>query len=368
MILLGGLLFLAFLPYLAEQIEYAITRGRERARADVAREELAGLPDAVNRFSLAAKAVEPCVVGVRIRRATARPVNDEWWSFGPPGNAMEGLGSGVIVDPDGYIITNFHVINGANEINVTLSDGRTYRDCDVQRVGEDPGSDIAVLKVNASGLTAAPWGDSDRLDVGDQVLAMGSPYGLAQTVTAGIVSAKERRGLPVPNIFYQDFLQTDAAVNPGNSGGPLVSLKGQVVGINTAIYGERYQGISFAIPSRIAQDVYNRLRQGEKIARGWLGVKMQPLTDDLARNLDLGDTRGALVNDVVPESPAATAGVTPYDVIVQWNDRAISNENDLRYLVASASVGEQVRMEVVRSGKRTKLAVTVGQRPPLLGP
>jgi serine protease Do len=223
---------------------------------------------------------------------------------------------------------------------------------------------VAVLRIDAAKLTAAPWGDSDKLEVGDQVLAVGSPYGLAQTVTAGIISAKERRHLPVEkDIVYQDFLQTDAAVNPGNSGGPLVNLKGQVVGINTAILGERYQGISFAIPSRIAQDVYNRLRAGEKIVRGWLGVKMDRLDYRLAQKLGLDDTRGALVAEVIDDSPAQKAGIEAGDVIIQWDNHPLADENDLRFRVASTPVGTAVKIKVIRDGKPRDFAVTVTERP-----
>jgi serine protease Do len=288
---------------------------------------------------------------------------DEWAAFGPPSmGIMEGQGSGVIVDKDGYVITNFHVVNGATQVTVTLSDGRPIRD--VELVGDDPTSDLAVLKISASGLTEAPWGDSDRLEVGDQVLAVGSPYGLDQTVTAGIISAKERRGLPVPNsgLIYQDFVQTDAAVNPGNSGGPLVNLKGEVVGINTAIIGQGYQGISFAIPSNLAKSVYEKLKAGERIVRGWLGVRMQPLTERDARALGLEDTRGALVDGVVRDSPAEQAGIKPADVIVAWNGKPVRDANDLRFLIAGTAVETTVKVTVIREKEKLELPVTVGDR------
>jgi len=209
----------------------------------------------------------------------------------------------------------------------------------------------------------AQWGDSDKLEVGDQVLAIGSPFGLAATVTAGIISAKERRGIPVSEaLYYQDFLQTDAAVNPGNSGGPLVNLSGQIVGINTAIFGDRYQGTSFAIPSRIAQEVYQKIRAGEKLARGWLGVSMQRLTDSLAERLKLPEPRGALVADVVEGSPAEKAGILPGDVIVEWNGRTVNDINDLRFLVAATKVGSQVKAVVYRDGAKVELTVTVAER------
>lgn len=361
LVLLGGLLILLLLPYIAEQVQYAITRGRERAAAEVAREQIAVLPEAANRFVLAAKAIEPSVVGIKMIRVSTR--RDEWAVFGrqQPG-VMQGQGSGVIVDKDGYILTNFHVVSGADQVSVTLSDGRTIGN--VKLVGDDPTSDLAVLKIDASGLMAAPWGDSDSLQVGDQVLAVGSPYGLAQSVTAGIISAKERRGLPVPNsdLIYQDFLQTDAAVNPGNSGGPLVNLKGEVVGINTAIIGQGYQGISFAIPSNLAKSVYEKLKAGEKIARGYLGIGMDSLTEQQAKAQGLEDTRGALVKGVMRGSPAEEAGIEPGDVIVAWNGKPVNDENNLRFLVAGTAVGAQVKVTIVREKEKRELTVTVGER------
>ncbi len=367
LLVLTGLIFLLALPYVAEQVSYGIARGRAVAEAEAARDLLASLPEGVNRFNFAAKAVEPSVVGVRMVRLLNRgQIADEWTPLRrTPVDAMEGQGSGVIVDKEGYIITNFHVINGASRVTVTLNDGRKFDAVEI--VGFDPASDIAVLKINATSLVAAPWGDSSKLEVGDQLLAIGSPFGLAETVTAGILSAKQHRNLPVANVFYQDFLQTDAAVNPGNSGGPLVDLKGQVVGINTAIFGDRYQGISFAIPSQIAQDVYQRLRKGEKVIRGWLGVRMQDLNDSLAEKLKLPEVRGALVADVLEDSPAQKAGIQPGDVVVQWNDKRVMDINDLRFMVASSPLGAQIKVKVFRDGKETELTVTVGERRPTLG-
>jgi serine protease Do len=367
--LLAGVVFLAVLPYMAEQFEYAVTRGRERARAEVAREELAGLPDAVNRFRLAAKAIEPSVVGIEVTRLVGGPdIDDEWSSFFSPGPRVGmGQGSGVIVDKDGYIVTNFHVVNGAGVVNgvpqitVRLSEGRALHDVEV--IGTDPASDLAVLRIRASGLVAAPWGDSEQLEVGDQVLAVGSPYRLAQTVTSGIISAKDRRGI-IQNLALQDFLQTDAAINPGNSGGPLVNLRGEVVGINTAIVGEAYQGIGFAIPSKLAQDVYNRLKAGEKVPLGWLGVAMQDLNDRLAEQLKLEGVRGVVITDVVGGSPAGKAGLQPGDVILEWNGKRVSDANDLRFLVAGTRAGSAVKVVFHRNGQRQEATVTVAERPP----
>jgi len=360
--LLTGLILLAVLPYVAEQLEYAITRGRERAQAEVAREELAALPDAVNRFRLAVKAVEPSVVGIEVVRPVGgAPLDDEWAGFFSPPQPRFGMGqgSGVIVDKAGYIVTNFHVVNGARQITIRLSDGRTIHDVEV--IGTDPASDLAVLRIKASGLEAVPWGDSDKLEVGDQVLAVGSPFRLAQTVTSGIISAKDRRGI-IQNLELQDFLQTDAAINPGNSGGPLVDMKGQIVGINTAIVGETYRGIGFAIPSRIAQDVYSRLKAGEKVPRGSLGVHIQDVTDRLAEQFKLREIRGVLVTEVMPGSPAEKAGLQPGDVILEWNGKRVADANDLRFLVAGTKVGSSVKVLIVREGEKRELTVTVGER------
>jgi S1-C subfamily serine protease len=267
----------------------------------------------------------------------------------------------VIVDAEeGYIITNAHVIDKATRISLQLSDGRTIQDAQV--VGSDPLTDLAVLKIPPRGLTAAPWGDSGKLEVGDPVLAVGNPFGLARTVTAGIISAKERRGMPVSTI-YQDFLQTDAAVNPGNSGGPLLNTRGQVVGINTAIVGEAYQGISFAIPSNMAKDVYERLKTSGKVVRGWLGVTLQPLDESLSRRLKIKDGRGAVVTGVVDGGPADRAGVQPGDVIVEFNGKPVHEAGDLLLAVGSAEVGSRGRLVVIRDGKRTEQKISVGERP-----
>ncbi|MGQ9574482.1 MAG: S1C family serine protease [Thermoguttaceae bacterium] len=360
-LLLFGLVFLLALPYLAEQIAYAINRGKARADAEAAREELAQLPDPERRYRSVVKAVTPSVVAVEmVRLIRGRRYRDEWsWLFEPPLGAY-GQGSGVIVDEQGYVVTNFHVVNGATEVQVRLNDGRVVRD--VRFVGADPASDLAVLKIDAGRLTAAKWGDSDELEVGDPVLAIGAPYGFAETVTAGIVSAKNRR-LPDDRLELADFLQTDAAVNPGNSGGPLVNLKGEIVGINTAIYGPRYQGIAFAIPSRLAQDVYEKLKAGQPVPRGYLGVGMDEVTRELAEQLGLDQPGGVVITEVAPGSPAAKAGLQPADVILQWDGKPVNSTQDLRFLVASSKIGSTVKVLLYRDGRKQEVTVTVGQRP-----
>lgn len=356
-----ALLIVTFLvPYLVESIQFAATRGRERAQAEVAKNVLASAPPGESRFATVAKAIEPSVVGIVTTQGVQR--GDEWSHlFGlAPQSRAEALGSGVIVDPGGYIVTNYHVVANARSIVVKLSDGRSIDAVTV--VGADPASDLAVLKINSRGLIAAKWGDSEKLAVGDQVLAVGSPYGLSRTVTAGIISAKDRRGLALGSA-YQDFLQTDAAVNPGNSGGPLVDMRGEVVGINTAIYGKAYQGISFAIPSNVAKDVYERLRTTGRVERGWLGVELQELDDRLARRLGLRDVRGALVASVVPGSPAEKARLQPGDVIVQWNGKTVESRDDLPLLVAATPIGKSVNVTIVRDGKPREVQVAVGRAP-----
>ncbi len=348
-------------PHLAEQVQFAITRGDQRAKAEVARAEIKALPEAVNRFRLVAKAVAPCVVGVKVVQVVGRRWPGDEWSANPLLRA-EGEGSGVVVDAAGYILTNYHVIENAAQVQVQLADGRNVPNVPV--VGTDPLTDLAVLKVNDGTLLAAPWGDSDQLEVGDQVVAVGNPYGLTRTVTAGIVSAKDRR--EATDRGYQEYLQTDAAVNPGNSGGPLVDLKGQVVGINTAIYGHAYQGISFAIPSRLAHEVYDRLRTEGRISRGWLGVAMKEVPESSAKQLGLDSPAGVTVAEVVPGSPAQRAGLRRNDVIVRWDDHKVADSLDLSRAVAKTKIGAKVEVGLIRDGKRIARSVEVAERPPQL--
>jgi len=355
MFVLVILIALLIMPSVAERVQFALTRGEQRAKAEVAREQLAEMPNAVNRFRLVAQSIEPSVVGIdTVRLVGGRSLGDEWLGFG-----ARGEGSGVIVDEAGYIVTNFHVIARAAEVKVRLSDGRTISN--VRIIGADPLTDLAVLKIDAGQLVAAPWGDSDALEVGDEVVAVGNPFGLARTVTAGIVSAKDRRAVTSQGLH--EFLQTDAAVNPGNSGGPLLNLKGEVVGINTAIYGRTYQGISFAIPSRLAREVYEKLKTTGQIERGWLGVEMDELTEAAAERLGLRELRGVVVHRVLPDSPAERAGIQVGDVILEWDGQEIGDPLDLRRAVARAKIGSRVDVLLIRHGRERVFTVEVGRRP-----
>ena len=261
----------------------------------------------------------------------------------------------MIVDPAGYILTNAHVLSQAAEggVTVQLSDGRTIDRATI--VGVDPATDLAVLKIDAGQLTAADWGDGAALEVGDPVLAVGSPYGLAETVTAGIIA--EDRNVGIEHVRYEDFLQTDAAINPGNSGGPLVNMDAQIVGINTAIIGHGNQGIGFAIPSDLAKKVYGLLRTSG-ISRGWIGVGVQNLTKSLAEKFGLKDTHGALVAQVFSDSPADKAGLKAGDVIVAWDKQPIANANDLRIAAARTEPGKKAQVAFYRNGKRQDATIT----------
>jgi serine protease DegQ len=270
------------------------------------------------------------------------------------------LGSGVIVSPAGYILTNHHVVDAADEIEVALTDGKKML---AKVVGIDPETDLAVLRVSADGLPAITFGQSEALQVGDPVLAIGNPFGVGQTVTSGIVSALGRSGLHINT--FENFIQTDAAINPGNSGGALVDARGNLVGINTAIYSRSggSMGIGFAIPVSTAKMVLDQIIRNGTVTRGWIGVEVQEITPALAESFKLGDTRGTIIAGVLRGGPADKAGVKPGDVLTAINDAAVSDPQRMLNLVAALQPGSSAKMRLQRQAQVLDVVVTVGRRP-----
>lgn len=356
--LLAVLAAVLFLPSFIERVYYSMTLGRERAEADSARSQLPSptLTEISRQFAVVAKAIEPSVVHI-----------DTVQSVDGDGRAIDasltpqaiGQGSGVIVDEAGYILTNNHVVQNASEIRVNLS-GNESREAEV--VGLDETTDLAVIKIPAGGLIAAQWGDSEALEVGSLVWAVGNPFGLDRSVTLGIVSAKNRRRFRGMSP-YQDFLQTDAAINPGNSGGPLVDVSGKIVGINTAIVGRSYQGVSFSIPTSTAKEVYERLRESGKVTRGFMGVMLGDVSENSAEKSGVASQAGAVVLGVEPGAPAATAGILAKDVIVAWDGQTVRDATELTLLVGKTKVGETVKVKLIRDGEPLEVELRVEERP-----
>jgi serine protease Do len=270
------------------------------------------------------------------------------------------LGSGVIVSKDGYILTNNHVVDGATEVKVTMTDGREFT---AKVIGRDPKSDIAVIKIAADNLPTLAIADSDKVEVGDVVLAVGNPFGVGQTVTKGIVSATERGGMGIED--YENFIQTDAAINPGNSGGALVDIDGRLIGINTAIMSRSggSQGVGFAVPSDLARNVMQSLVADGHVTRGYLGVSIQNITPTLADEFKLKEVHGALVGDIVPDSPAAKAGLKDGDVVLEFNGKKVADSRHLQLEVADTKPGSTVPVEILRNGEKQTLKVTVKPLP-----
>ena len=300
------------------------------------------------------------------QRGSAFPFDDPLLRrfFGPGFERREekipyGLGSGVLVSADGYVLTNNHVIEGADEIKVTLADGR---ELDAEIIGSDPRTDVAVLKVQGQDFSHATLADSDTLRVGDIVFAVGNPLGVGQTTTMGIVSATGRSNLGIIERGYESFIQTDASINPGNSGGALVDAIGRVVGINTAIISTSRGsiGIGFAIPINLAASVMRSLVETGVVARGYLGVQMQDVDADLAPQFGLSEARGAIVVDVVPDSPADRAGIRQEDVVVSFNGRPVANSTELRMLIAQVLPGQKAVVRVMRNGQPLELTAELG--------
>jgi len=327
-------------------------------------------------FAPLIKKVAPSVVKVSVTvqaKKTAgqdSEIPDFWRYFGLPGDEQgsqrqfraprqHGVGSGVIVSKDGYILTNNHVVDNAETIKVETNENREFTG---KVIGRDPKTDVAVIKIEANDLPFLPLADSDKIEVGDVVLAIGNPFGIGQTVTSGIISAKGRATL---GLDYEDFIQTDAAINPGNSGGALVDTEGRLVGINTAILSESggNQGIGFAVPSNLARWVMNSLVKNGHVERGFLGVSIQDLTPQLAKQFNVKDTQGALVSSVTPDSPADKAGLKSGDVIIEFNGRAILDSRHLKLQVAETAPGSSTPIKVMRDGVSKMLSLTVKAMP-----
>ncbi len=272
----------------------------------------------------------------------------------------QNLGSGVLVSSDGYIITNNHVVSNAEKIRVTLYDKRVFNG---KVIGADPKTDIAVVKISADALPVIPWGDSDRLHVGEFVLAIGNPFGLNHTVTMGIISAVGRANVGIAD--YEDFIQTDAAINPGNSGGPLVGVAGDLVGINTAIFSQSggYQGIGFAVPANMVRSIMDQLIKEGRVVRGWLGVTVQELTPEMARKFGHRNLSGALVGEALEGSPAERGGIGSGDIILSYGGKDVAGPAELKNMVAKSRPGEKVTLLVLRDGKQLRISVIIGERP-----
>jgi serine protease Do len=328
-----------------------------------------GLPD----FSPLVEQFGPAVVNITVKQDLKTPARTPFHGFGddedpslpfffrglpnPPRRPVTGEGSGFIVSPDGLIITNAHVVEDAAEVTVMLTDKREFT---AKVLGKDAQTDIAVLRIDARDLPTVRLGDADELKVGQWVVAIGSPFGFENTVTAGIVSAK---GRSLPDETYVPFIQTDVAVNPGNSGGPLFNLKGEVVGVNSQIFSRTggYQGVSFAIPIDVAMRVEKDLVATGRVSRGWLGVGIQSMSRQLAESFGLDQPRGALVSQVQPGSPADAAGLRTGDVILEFNGEAIGDSSDLPPLVGATPVGSDAKVKVLRDGKEKVLTARLEQ-------
>ncbi len=320
-------------------------------------------------FSEIVKAVSPAVVNVsstKISKQSQQAPLDEFFDYLYPSPDKsrkfkeQSLGSGVIVSPDGYIVTNNHVVEQANEIKVTLYDKRSFR---AKIIGSDPKTDIAIIKIDANDLPVIPWGDAEKLQVGEFVLAIGNPFLLSHTVTMGIVSAVGRADVGIAD--YEDFIQTDAAINPGNSGGPLVNIRGELIGINTAIFSKTggYQGIGFAVPSNMVKAVMDQLIKSGKVTRGWLGITIQELTPELAQQFGLKYSDGVLVSDITKAGPANKAGILRGDIIYEYNGKKVQDVGLFRNMVAQSAIGSQVQIKALRRDKEVELTATIIELP-----
>lgn len=370
--LISGLLLAALLLQIFPGLS-GIQPNSNNARAEIRAAEPLMLPrqDGPVSYASAVRMAAPAVVNIyttKVVQQEAHPfMNDPFFRhfFGQGGQPRQqrmqsSLGSGVIVSTEGYILTNHHVVNGADEIRVALRDGReTF----ARTIGSDPDSDLAVLKIELEDLPVIALASSDTLEVGDVVLAIGNPFGVGQTVTQGIVSALGRNSLGINT--YEDFIQTDAAINPGNSGGALINPYGQLLGINTAIFSRSggSQGIGFAIPSNLSKQIMLDLINQGFVVRGWMGIEVQEMTPALAQSLKLEANRGVLVAGLLRNGPAHSAGLLPGDVIQSINGRRVDNAREAINYIAGLKPDTQVKVEILRDGKRRSLDATIGQRP-----
>ncbi|KAA5544418.1 PDZ domain-containing protein [Roseiconus nitratireducens] len=357
LIMLGAARFVV--PGIVEEIRYAQHRGQLRAEFEVASEGLrnVSLDTLSQAYQMVTAAAGPSVVHINVTRNSDPGMRGVNYRDSAP-MPVSDQGSGVIVDPAGFVLTNRHVIADGEEIEVTLSDGRTVV---ASVTGTDPVTDLAVLKIDADRLIPIPWGDSERIRVGSPVWAIGSPFGLDRTVTFGILSGKHR--VIRASERYQDFMQSDVAVNPGNSGGPLVDSKGTLIGINTAIVGDTYQGVSFSIPSAVAKKVYEQIRKSGSVARGWLGVSLEEVPDALVAG-DNYRVRGARVDSLADNgSGAAKAGLQPGDIIAKVDAEPIRDVLHLIQVIGNAMAGTQVRLSVIRDTQQFEVDVLLGERP-----
>jgi len=340
-----------------------------------------------NAFSAAAKQAMPAVVSIKVEKAVEVAAfespfgyNDPFGSYGddflrkffgermpqqqgetPRKFHQEGQGSGFIISKDGYILTNNHVVGDVDKITVELQDGRIFNNAKL--IGTDPDSEVALIKIDGDNFPVLPMGDSEKIDIGDWVIAIGNPFGLNETVTVGVISAVGRSNVHIA--AYEDFIQTDAAINPGNSGGPLINLDGQVIGINTAIMSRSggYMGIGFAIPINMARSIEQQLKSGGKVTRGYLGLLGQDITPDMAELLKLKSDQGVIVAQVEPGSPAEKAGLQTHDVILELNGKTIESYDAFRNKVAMLAPNSKADLLILRDSKRRTITVTLGERP-----
>ncbi len=365
--LAGALVALALVTGVALAPHLGFTAGSRAPLWTERALDVAPVPAAAPNWVQLAKELKPAVVNVSTKRVEGGaqmksplgqgdPFEQFFKQFGEqPKRSVRSMGSGFIINPNGHIITNNHVVEGATEVTVKLADGR---ELSAKVVGSDAKTDLALLKVEATGLPTIAIGDSSEIKVGESVMAIGNPFGLEQTVTTGIVSAT---GRVIGQGPYDDFVQTDASINPGNSGGPLINARGQAIGINAAIFSQSggSVGIGFAIPSNQAKTVVTQLAETGHVSRSWLGVSIQRITPELAKGFALSDTKGALVATVTDDSPAMKAGIKAGDVITEYDGRKVASSEDLPKLVADTPAGREVPVTVVRDGKTLRLQAKV---------